>query len=212
MKRINLAIMSIGLVGVLGSCDSGGRSVSAQVEDFSEYVDSVSQEAADYSAAKWADVKEEYNQQVSKLDSSIDRMKNDERAEYADSKEQYAQLEAEYAKKRMMSENRRALEKSLMGEVMTDDNMQMSFVTADNILSYYKRFVETVEDHQNEYSREEWDQVKALYEALDNRKNEVEKDLSSRDNNAIAKLKIKFSAIKTIKRPFAEKKADDDAK
>jgi hypothetical protein len=37
-----------------------------------------------------------------------------------------------------------------------------------------------------EYTREDWDEIKVLYEALDTRKNTVEKDLASSDNMKIA--------------------------
>ena len=55
-------------------------------------------------------------------------------------------------------------------------------------------------DNKNNYTREDWDEIKVLYEALDNRKNEVEKDLAGKDNMRIAALKIKFATIKALKR------------
>ena len=44
--------------------------------------------------------------------------------------------------------------------------------------------------------REDWDEIKLLYEALDSRKNTVEKQgLTSKDNMKIAGLKLKFAPM-----------------
>ena len=78
--------------------------------------------------------------------------------------------------------------------------MSFGFATAENLLSIYRNFVNTVAENKNEYSREDWDEIKVLYEALDTRKNTVEKQLPDGDNTKIAGLKIKFSAIKATHR------------
>jgi hypothetical protein len=48
-------------------------------------------------------------------------------------------------------------------------------VNATNILGVYDQFVNTVKDNKDNYSREDWDEIKLMYEALDSRKNTVEK-------------------------------------
>ena len=83
-------------------------------------------------------------------------------------------------------------------------------VTANNILSVYKNFVNTIADNKNNYTREDWDEIKVLYEALDTRKNAVEKDLATKDNLKIAGLKIKFVAIKATHR--GGEKAEENKK
>jgi len=51
-----------------------------------------------------------------------------------------------------------------------------------------------------------------LYEALDTRKNEVEKNLSTKDNLKIAKEKIRFASIESIERPLSKVSENSDAK
>ena len=51
-----------------------------------------------------------------------------------------------------------------------------------------------------------------MYEALDTRKNEVEKELATKDNMAIAKEKVRFVTIKAMNRPTAKEKENSDAK
>jgi hypothetical protein len=65
--------------------------------------------------------------------------------------------------------------------------------------------VHAVEDNKDKYSREDWDEVKLMYEALDSRKNTVEKEgLSSEDNRKIAGLKLKFAPMYTLNRMGAK--------
>jgi hypothetical protein len=58
---------------------------------------------------------------------------------------------------------------SLFGEGKISEDMNFDWVNKDNIHNVYQQFVHTVEDNKD-YSREDWDEVKLMYEALDSRK------------------------------------------
>ena len=73
--------------------------------------------------------------------------------------------------------------------------MKFLYVTGDNIRGIYQNFVDVVADNKNNYTREDWDEIDVLYEALDTRKNVVEKDLATNDNIKIAGLKIRYASI-----------------
>ena len=91
--------------------------------------------------------------------------------------------------------------------------MIFAWVYNDYILSVYDKFVNTVSDNKDAYSREDWDEIKLMYEALDSRKNTVEKEgLSSKDNLKIAGLKIRFSSIYTSNRMGAKAEENEEAK
>jgi hypothetical protein len=139
------------------------------------------------------------------------------------SKEKYATLRTNYETKlkaqelQVKSENaipdsRQLLRSRLFGEGIIGADMKFSAVTAKNILDVYKHFVNTVDDNKKNYSREDWDEIKVLYEALDTRKNAVEKDLASSDNLKIAGLKIKFATIKSLHRGGTKAEENEKAK
>ena len=91
--------------------------------------------------------------------------------------------------------------------------MSFAWVNKDNVHAVYQQFVHTAEDNKDNYSREDWDEVKVLYEALDNRKNTVEKEgLSAEDNRKIAGLKIKFAPMLTVNRMGAKNGEMQEAK
>ena len=95
---------------------------------------------------------------------------------------------------------------------MSGTDLNFGCVTAANLLKVYRSFVNTVQDNRNVYTREDWDEIKVLYEALDTRKNTVEKDLPKGDNLDIAGLKIKFATIKGTHRGGTKGQENKDAK
>lgn len=92
------------------------------------------------------------------------------------------------------------LRNKLFGEGKIGADMKFEFANASNILGIYDNFINTVEKNKNNYTREDWDEIKVLYEALDNRKNRIEKDLTTKDNMKIAAIKIRFAGIKATQR------------
>ena len=97
------------------------------------------------------------------------------------------------------------------GKVGTD--MNFNWVNKDNIHSVYQHFVSTVENNKDKYTRQDWDEIKLLYEALDTRKNTVEKEgLSADDNRKIAALKVKFAPMYTVNRLSAKSEENEAAK
>ena len=101
----------------------------------------------------------------------------------------------------------------LVGTDYVDDDMKFQWVNKDNIAAVYENLVTTVEQNKDSYTREDWDKIKLVYEALDSRKNTVEKEgLSSKDNMKIAGLKVKFAPMYTVNRMGAKSEENAEAK
>src|SRR5690606_25653732 len=102
---------------------------------------------------------------------------------------------------------------SLFGGQEVNDDMSFAWVNKDNILQTYETFVNTASDNKDNYTREEWDEIKLLWEALDTRKNTVEKEgLSSSDNLKIAGLKTRFATFFKANRISAKSEENAEAK
>lgn len=109
--------------------------------------------------------------------------------------------------------SKQVLRNALFGEGKIGDDMNFDWVNKDNILAVYQQFVDTSEANKDNYSREDWDEIKLMYEALDSRKNTVEKEgLSSDDNRKIAGLKFKFAPMLTFRRIGVKTKEMKEAK
>lgn len=206
------------LTGAFSACNDS-RNDTTNVDSFSRYVDSVDMATPVYTEDGWTTIDRGYQERQVAVDANVAAMKAEDRARVEASKAKYAALKAKYeAKMKARAEEvakpdyRIVLRNSLFGEGKVGKDINFGWVTGDNIKDVYQRFVNNVDDHRNDYSREDWDEIKVLYEALDSRKNEVEKNLSTRDNLEIARMKIKFAAIKSVKRPVAKAEENHDAK
>ena len=110
-------------------------------------------------------------------------------------------------------ENHQKLRNALFGEGKIGDDMNFNWVNASNIHRVYQQFIHTAEDRKDSYSREDWDEVKLMYEALDSRKNTVEKEgLTAEDNRKIAGLKFKFAPMLKLNRMGAKSEEMKEAK
>jgi hypothetical protein len=89
--------------------------------------------------------------------------------------------------------SKQLMRNSLFGEGKISEDMNFDWVNKDNIHNVYQQFVHTVEDNKDAYSREDWDEVKLMYEALDSRKTLLKRRTYSDDNKKIAGLKLKFA-------------------
>ena len=112
-----------------------------------------------------------------------------------------------------VAKSKLVMRQSLLGNGFTGVDMKFTWIDKDNILSVYDNFVTTVEKNKDTYSREDWDEIKLLYEAIDTRKNTVENEgLISADNRKIAGLKLKFAPMYTFNRMGAKSEENAAAK
>ena len=224
MKKIKFMITAVIIASGFTACNNSESAMAKQdAENLTQYVDSVENAPKVYTEANWTEIDNGYHARVSKTDQSADKLSSEEKANAEISKAKFAAMKAEYeaklkekddaAKLAAASDYRMVLRNSLFGEGKIGTDMTFAFVNADNILDVYKRFVNTVDENKNKYTREDWDEVKVLYEALDTRKNVVEKEgLKSADNLNIAKQKVRYSAIKSTHRGVSKIAENTEAK
>ena len=225
MKKINLIITAAVLVTGLAACNNSASETAKQdAASLSQYVDSVESIPPVYTVANWSEVDNGYQARALKAEQTVATLEAADKAKVEESKVKYAALKANYEAKLKEKEAeakiaastpdyRQVLRNRLFGEGKIGADMKFGFVTAGNILEVYKNFVNTVADNKEKYTREDWDEINVLYEALDTRKNTVEKEgLKGSDNLKIAGLKIKYAAINATHRGGTKVKENADAK
>lgn len=185
------------------------------VDSFVSYTDSIEGVNAKEAAENWEAIASSYETRMNDAEAALQDLKDRQAAEEKinTSKAKYETVKANI-KTQMASMNpKQNLRNALFGEGRVGDDMNFSWVNKDNIHDVYQQFVHTAEDNKDSYSREDWDEIKLMYEALDSRKNTVEKEgLSSGDNIKIAGLKIKFAAMQKVNRVGAKSEEMADAK
>lgn len=219
MKRLIQPFALLSIIALLTSCKNEQQEkVEKLTDSYVKYVDSLASVTSDDVVTRWNEIEENLNSKTASLKDEISKLedKND-----LDKKIKAVELKYEAFKKGVL-EKKAEIEaknivltrnKELFGSQFIYDDMKFEWVNKNNILSVYQQFVSTVQKNKDTYSREDWDEIKLLYEALDSRKNTVEKEgLSNSDNLKIAGLKLKFAPMYTVNRMGAKSEENANAK
>lgn len=218
MKSTNLVLgMAVIALGFTSCKDEKTEAANKTVESYVVYVDSLENVAVEDAKANWSAIEATYEVRSSQAETALVDLKEsaDAKARIEASRAKYAALQA-----RMQADmqaaapsSKQQIRNALFGEGKIGDDMNFDWVNKDNILSVYRQFIHTAEDNKDNYSREDWDEIKLMYEALDSRKNTVEKEgLSSSDNKEIAGLKFKFAPMLKVNRMGAKSEEMQEAK
>ena len=234
---LGLALLALGFA----SCKDDKQARSERVvESYSTYVDSLGNLQDEDARTNWSSINSTYQTRTSEAEAALVNIKDKKRAQerFNASKAKYdamntkmeADMNSRQTATNTSSENdmsrqqasttsstapssQQQLRNSLFGEGKVGNDMSFKWVNKDNIHSVYQTFIHTVENNKDKYTREDWDEIKVMYEALDNRKNTVEKEgLSADDNRKIAALKVKFAPMYTVNRMGAKSAETRDAK
>lgn len=219
MKKLIQPFALLYIIALFTSCKNEQQEkVEKLTDSYVKYVDSLASVTSDDVVTRWSEIEENFNAKTASLKNEINKLedKND-----LDKKIDAIELKYKEFKKGILAKKAEieaknielTRKKELFGSQFIYDDMKFEWVNKDNILSVYQQFVSTVQKNKDTYSREDWDEIKLLYEALDSRKNTVEKEgLSSKDNMKIAGLKLKFAPMYTVNRMGAKSEENANAK
>ena len=222
MKNTKL-FLGIALVALgFASCkDEKETQAQKTVDTYVMYVDSLGKVASLDAKGDWQAIDADYQMRSVEADAALANLKDKiaaqeridaSRAKYLELK---AKVEADLAADQPAAvvNPKQQLRNALFGEGKIGDDMNFNWVNASNIHRVYQQFIHTAEDRKDSYSREDWDEVKLMYEALDSRKNTVEKEgLTAEDNRKIAGLKFKFAPMLKLNRMGAKSEEMKEAK
>ena len=214
---LGAAILTLGLTSCKGNDD---EMRVKRVDTYTVYVDSIGNVTPADAKANWTVIDAEYDRRMTDADAAIAEMKDKtaaqakldaSKARYQALKDKYnAELEAEKA---AMADPQVKFRDSFFGAGVLGKDMNFDWVNKDNILKAYNDFNNAFDANKDNFSREDLDMVKAMYEALDSRKNTVEKEgLSTADNLKIAELKLKLAPKMKLARVSAKAEENADAK
>lgn len=214
MKSTNLVLgMAVVALGFASCKGEKEKEAEKTVESYVVYVDSLENVAPEDAKANWQSIEATYELKNNQAETALLDLKESEeaRAKMEASRTKYAALQAQI--QAQMPNSKQQMRNALFGEGKIGEDMNFSWVNKDNILNVYQQFVNTVQANKDSYSREDWDEIKLMYEALDSHKNTVEKEgLTSSDNKKIAGLKLKFAPMYTLNRMGAKTEEMEEAK
>ncbi|NCO63985.1 MAG: hypothetical protein GW839_13450 [Flavobacteriales bacterium] len=219
MKTLKLTLAIVAFAAIFTSCKDTQKDVAQErVDKYTMYIDSVSNVTSAEATKNWKTIESNYQKNKEEANNAIvDVKENTEmQASIDESTDQFLVFKAKVKAETeaMQAENLKVMmRQTLLGTGFDNNDMKFTWIHKDNILSVYQNFVDTVEKNKDSYSREDWDEIKLLYEAIDTRKNTVENEgLTSEDNRKIAGLKLKFAPMYTFNRMGAKSSENAEAK
>jgi hypothetical protein len=218
MKTRNL-FFGVALIALGFASCKNEQEVQAEkaVDDYVIYVDSIEKVSMEDAQNNWEGIDAAYQLRISEVEANLANLKDSVKAQerILASKGKYEVIRTKTMVKTVAPAvtTKQKLRNTLFGEGKIGDDMSFNWVNAANIHSVYQTFIHTVEDNKDSYSREDWDEIKMMYEALDSRKNTVEKEgLTKEDNKKIAGLKFKFAPMMKLNRMGAKSEEMKEAK
>ena len=220
MKNLKFLLIAVLSVFTLISCKNEKETYAEKaVADYEMFVDSINNVAVADLKTDWDSIENDHQRRKLIAENALLELENREvyEGKIVVSSDKYELYKSSYLAQQTKKVTKSAVRTALFGSNDMGDDMSFNWVNKTNILSVYDNFVSTVEKNKDAYSREDWDEIKllyeALYEALDTRKNTVENEgLSSSDNNKIAGLKIKFAPMYTLNRMGSKAEENSEAK
>jgi len=214
----NLKFLLITFLTTLGltSCTNEKKTNAEKaVASYEMYVDSISKVNTLELKIAWDSIENMHQNRKMAAENALQDLEDRKELEgkILVSSDKYDLYKASYLAQLPNSVSKNEIRMGLFGNDDIGSDMTFNWVNKDNILKVYDNFVANVEKNKDTYSREDWDEVKLLYEALDTRKNTVENEgLTSTDNMKIASIKFKFAPMLKIYRIGAKTEENSEAK
>lgn len=230
MKKsmLKFGLFTMMLLGMV-SCKNKEKEMADQrISELETYVDSLKNVTAQEREANWDKISQDFetkNTNAKDALASLDeetKVKSQEKLDASNAKYEEYKVIASTKTETVTITNNPAMTKPNSSQLLRDrlfgagkigNDMSFAWVNKDNILKVYDNFFQSYKDNKGDFTREDYDEIKLMYEALDSRKNTVEKEgLSSEDNGKIASIKFKFAPIFKINRIGAKSREAEKAK
>jgi exonuclease VII large subunit len=202
MKK-KLALIGM-VVTMLTACDNSAENQSKKIAtDLSDFVDSVEKLTPEYTNTFWANIETAYERKEAKaeavranMDESSQKKIEETKAEFIAFKERYKDQKGKY-EQQLAEDKKNKIRAALFGEDK-GSTLEYAWVNASNIAGVYKKFVDAVDANKKEYTESDWEFIKDAFKSLDNRRDEISKDISGKDKLKITEEKVRFGAIKAV--------------
>jgi hypothetical protein len=216
MKNFKILLITLATGVALLSCKNEKQTnAEKEVVAYETYVDSLNNIMITDLKTDWDSIENNHEKRKLAAENAIQEIEDRKELEnkILVSNEKYELYKTSYLIQQPKAVIKSTIRTALFGSSDIGDDMMFTWVNKDNILKVYDTFTSTVEKNKATYSREDWDEIKLLYEALDTRKNTVENEgLTRTDNMKIASIKFKFAPLLKINRISSKAEENEEAK
>ncbi|WP_395048202.1 hypothetical protein [Flavobacterium sp.] len=229
MKKsvLKFGLFSMILLGMVSCKDKEKEMADKRISELESYVDSLKTVSAEDREANWEMISRDFETKNTNANDALTSLDQDSKTK---SQERINASNARYDEYKVIvlteketasndvavpakTSSSQLLRDRLFGAGKIGNDMSFAWVNKDNILSVYSNFYDSYKKNKGDFTREDYDEIKLMYEALDARKNTVEKEgLSSEDNGKIASIKFKLAPMFKANRIGAKSRENSEAK
>ncbi|MFM2214491.1 MAG: hypothetical protein RL427_1754 [Bacteroidota bacterium] len=218
-KILQYGLLSVLLMTLVSCKNKEKEAADEKIAALQTYIDSLEDVKTADVETNWDKISSDFdrktkesNEAVAKLGDDI-KAQNQARVDSINTRYGVIKTSVELAKAPKMVNPNQKLRNLFFGVDKIGEDLNFSWVTKDNIVDTYQKFFDSYKANKGNFSREDYDEVKLIYEALDSRKNTVEKEgLSSSDNMKVASIKFKFAPMFKVNRIGAKARENEEAK
>lgn len=224
---------AFGLAAMQLSCSSDTKTTTTQATvtnsaeneseaaytDYKNYVSTLDTSATalrDTASARWKDERSMYDAKVAQIDQYATDYDENRRQEIDQLKSRYNNYWNNFGTTRSggITPKGVATPPAMNSGQIAVSGFNTATITATTPLAIrqaYESFVTKVQAEKESFTKDDWKKVENYYQALDDRKNEMQSQLSDKDKYEIGKAKAKYVALKTGEKvdPDLSKAADD---
>jgi len=220
---LKMGIVSMALIGMISCQNKEKEAADKRISELEQYVDSIKMVNEEERVANWDKIASDFEVRATNANDALVNLKEEDKTA---SQKKVTDATAKYEEYKVMAQANtpkvatatkpkpnQLLRDRLFGAGKIGEDMNFSWVNKDNILKTYDTFFEAYKANKGNFSREDYDEIKLMYEALDTRKNTVENEgLTTEDNTKIASIKFKFGPMFKLNRMGAKGREAEKAK
>ncbi|MHC2990602.1 hypothetical protein OB13_02995 [Pontibacter sp. HJ8] len=170
-----------------------GKTVDDQLESLRGWMNEKSEQADTAIREDWPEVKETFKKRSAELDKNIDSLSAESKAEYARLKQRYERWESR--QERRQNTPLDAKEIAQWQEQLLREFNDIDTVTPQNIREAYLTFMGVVRAKRQNWTQNDWDYVDHVYGKLNQRRRQIEGQMSNSDKLKVRALQAEYLSI-----------------
>ena len=170
-----------------------GKTAEEQLEEFRGWLNRQSEKGDTAIRSNWPKVKEELRQRNAQLEQNFDSLSEKSQEEYKDLRKRYERWEARQERRQQQPLETAKLQ--TFQEQLLREYSNVKNINAGNIREAYLTFMGTVRAKRRNWSQDDWDYVDHVYARLNDRRGQLEGQISTGDNLKIRALQAEYLAL-----------------
>ena len=170
-----------------------GKTAEQQLDEFRGWLNRQADKGDTAIERNWPKVKEELRQRNAQLEQNFDSLSEKSKQEYKDLKARYERWEARQERRQQQPLDPSKLN-NLKSKLLREYS-NIEKITAGNIREAYLTFMGTVRAQRRNWTQDDWDYVDFVYSQLNERRGQIEGQISTGDNLKIRALQAEYLTL-----------------